>query len=173
MADVRKRVADRIRTRLEELGMTGRAFAQALGHGDAWISNLLSYKFALSMNEIDKAADVLKLPPGELVRLTEESWDLTPTEMRVVRALRMLAPVVRDHLRVLAELLVGATPAEVDHLLAWRLLEPEDQEMFDSLISARLQRQHPRPNQGATPDPAPSSKTPDAPAPRIGKPRKR
>lgn len=117
-----QRVTARIKARLEELGMTGREFAKKLAHKDAWISNLLSNKFSLSLTEIDQAAAILRVPAGELVREADEAWDLTPTERRVVRGLRLLPPVVRDHVAIHVEYLVGVTPDEVDLLQKIRRL---------------------------------------------------
>ena len=171
--DAARRVADRIKARLEDLGMTGRAFARQMGHRDSWISHLLAYKFALSLEQLDKAAYVLKLAPGELVREAEEAWDLTPTEMRVVRSLRMLPPAVRDHVVILADYLVGVTPDEVELLKKIRHLEAEDLMKFDHWIDVTLLRLHREQGSEARSGPATTSAPPAAPIRRTGTRRTR
>lgn len=133
-----QRVAARIKERLAEIGMTGRAFAKELGHGDAWISNLLTGRFALSLSELDHAAHILKLPPGELVRLADDAWDLAPRERRLVRAIRTLPPVVSDHLTLLAEYLIGVTPEEVPLLQKVRCLTTPEIRKVEHWIDVTL-----------------------------------
>lgn len=133
-----RRVSARIKQRLEELGTTNRAFGQSLGRNDAWVSSLLSNKFDLLLRELDRVASVLRLPAGELVRFSDEAWDLTPTEMRVVRSLRMLPPVVRDHIMLLADYLVGATPPEIEFLQRVRRLEDEDRRRIVHWVDVSL-----------------------------------
>ena len=47
----------------------------------------------------------------------DELWELRPTEMRLVRAVRALPPVLRDHLVTLAEYLVEERLISDDLLL--------------------------------------------------------
>lgn len=130
MADVnaRERVRARLRQALADKGLSGRAFGKRLGHGDQWVSNLLNGKFALSLDELDATASIVGRTPSDLVRREEdELWELRPTEMRLVRAVRGLPPALRDHLVTLAEYLIGVVPDEIDFLNAYRLLTPEEQ----------------------------------------------
>lgn len=136
--DARTRVRQRIVRLLEDRGKTQRAFAKALGHGDQWASNLLSGRFSLSLEDFDSAAKFLGVPASELVRVSDEPWELSPTEMRVVRALRMLPPAVRDHLVMLTDYLIGATPDEVELLKRVRQLTTEELRQIEHWIDVTL-----------------------------------
>ena len=134
----RTRVRLRIKHLLEERGKTQRLFAKALGHGDQWASNFLRGEFALSLDQIDAAATFLGVPPSELVREGGDPWELSPSEMRVVRAMRMLPPPVRDHLVILADYLIGVTPEEVEFLNRIRTLTVENLQVVDRWIEMKL-----------------------------------
>ena len=136
--DARTRVRQRIRQLLEDRGQTNRALGKWLGHGDQWVSNLLAGRFALSLDEIDRVAAFLNVPPSEIIRLSDDPWELNPTEMRVVRALRMLPPVIRDHLVTLADYLIGATPEEVNLLRQIRQLTADELRMIEHWIDVTL-----------------------------------
>ncbi len=136
--DAATRVRQRIARLLDDRGHTQRALAKALGHGDQWASNLLSGRQQLAWDDLDKVAKFLNVPPGELVRVSDEPWELTPTEMRVVRALRMLPPAVRDHLVTLADYLIGATPDEVHLLKRVRQLTPGELRRIEHWIDVTL-----------------------------------
>lgn len=84
--DVQVRIRKRIRARLDELGMTARELALAVGHNDAWISGVLAGAHGLHWKDFDKVADKLALSPSELVRHDDaEVRELTPSEMRLLR----------------------------------------------------------------------------------------
>ena len=136
--DAATRVRQRIARLLDERGVTQRAFAKAIGHGDQWASNLLSGRSQLTWDDLDKVAKFLNVPPSEIVRVSEDPWELTPTEMRVVRALRMLPPLVRDHLVTLADYLIGATPDEVELLKRVRQLTPAELRRIEHWIDVTL-----------------------------------
>jgi transcriptional regulator with XRE-family HTH domain len=122
-------VRHRIRAFLHEKGLTGRAFGKRLGRGDQWVSNLLAGRFALSLDELDEAARALQVTPSELVHREEDGlWELRPTEMRLIRGLRAVPPVIRDHLVTMVEYLMGVAPEEIDLLRAYRQLTPEEQQ---------------------------------------------
>jgi len=126
MADTaRHRVQRRIQERLAELGMTGRKFAAQFGHKDGWVNAILGGRNALKLDDLDRAAHVLKMTAGDLVRQGEDAWDLRPTEMRLIRALRLLPPTLQDHLVILAEYLIGVLPDEIEHLAEFRELTDE------------------------------------------------
>lgn len=120
------RVSRRITERLKERGLTGRALAQRLSHGDGWISGIKLGKWALGLDELDEAAEFLGLTPSDLVRKDGGLWELQPTEQRLVRALRALPPILRDHLVTLAEYLMGVAPDELEMLIAYRQLSPDE-----------------------------------------------
>lgn len=136
----RTRIRQRIRRLLEEHGKTQREFARFLGHGDQWASNLLRGEFTLSLDELDRVAAFFNVPPGWIVRVSDEPWELSPTEMRVVRALRMLPPSIRDHLVTLADYLIGTTPEEIELLRKIRQLKPEEVQTFERWIGVTLLR---------------------------------
>ncbi len=136
--DAATRVRQRIARLLEDRGYTQRALAKAVGHGDQWASNLLSGRSLLTWEDLDKVAKFLRVPPSEIVRVSEDAWELTPTEMRVVRALRMLPPAVRDHLVTLADYLIGATPDEVELLKRVRQLTPAELRRIEHWIDVTL-----------------------------------
>lgn len=126
MADTpRTRIRQRIKRLLEDRGRTQRDFAKFLGHGDQWASNLLRGEFTLSLDELDRTAQFFGVPPGEIVRVSEEPWELSPTEMRVVRALRTLPPPVRDTFAQLADWTIGVLPDELDLLMIIRRLDDD------------------------------------------------
>src|SRR3990167_7636436 len=135
--DAATRVRQRIARLLDDRGHTQRAFAQALGHGDQWASNLLSGRSQLSWDDLDRTAQFFGVPPGEIVRVSDEPWELSPTEMRLVRALRMLPPTVRDHLVTLADYLIGVVPEEIDRLTMMRELNADDLRVVDQWIEMK------------------------------------
>lgn len=124
-----ERVRLAIIRRKNELGMTNREFGRKFstpdgkGHGDQWTSNLLSPKqpTSLSLQELDEAARILRTTAAELVRSAyDHSEYLTPTEHRIMEAVRALPPPVRDLFRTLAEYLVGVAPEEIEFLIEFR-----------------------------------------------------
>lgn len=136
--DARTRVRQRIKRLLEDRGKTNRAFGQWLGHKDGWVSSLLAGRFSLSLDELDRTAQFFNVPPSEIVRMSDDAWELSPTEMRVVRALRMLPPTVRDHLVTLADYLIGATPEEVELLKRVRQLTGDELRRVEHWIDVTL-----------------------------------
>lgn len=137
----RTRIRQRIKRLLEDRGKTQRAFAQWLGHGDQWASSLFAGRMALSLDDLDRVAAFFNVPPGEIVRVSDEAWELTPTEMRVVRALRMLPPPVRDHMVTLADYLIGTTPDEVELLRRIRSLGADQLHVVEQWIDLKLLEQ--------------------------------
>ena len=124
------RVRDRILARLDELGMTGREFAKRVGgYKDGWFNAIKKGRNALALADLDSAAAVLKTTPGELVRRGEEGWDLRPSEARMIRAMRLLPPVIQDDLIQLTEYLVGVSPDEVEMLNEYRELTTGQQSL--------------------------------------------
>lgn len=150
--NARERVRLAIRHRLEQLGMTGRAFGRHFsandgkGHVDTWVSGLLNGQFALSLDELDEAAHILKVTTAELVKSPFETAEyLTPTEHRIIEAARRLPPSVRDHLSVFAEYLSGVVPEEIEHLREFRHLDEDDQQRIREWTRALRFAQEPLP----------------------------
>jgi len=134
--DARTRVRQRIRRLLDDQGKTNRALAKWIDHREQWVSNMLAGRFPLSLDEIDRVALFLNVPASELIRHSEDPWELSPTEMRMVRALRMLPTSVRDHLVMLADYLIGVTPAEVDLLTQIRQLTEDEKDGMQNYLRA-------------------------------------
>lgn len=122
------RVSQRIMERLEDLGLSARDFARKMGRGDGWINGIKTRRNALQLEDLDRAAYHLRLTASDLVRRGDELFDLRPTESRMVRAIRLLPPVIQDYIVTLTEYLVGVTPDEVDHLTAFRALPEKKRE---------------------------------------------
>jgi transcriptional regulator with XRE-family HTH domain len=130
--NARERVRTRLRHLLGERNLTGRALGQRLGHGDQWVSNLLNGRFGLKLEELDAVAQAVGTTPSELVKRPDDDVDvLTPSERRVLRALRALPPAVRDHLIILADYLVGVMPDEIELLSIYRSLTPNERQRLD------------------------------------------
>jgi transcriptional regulator with XRE-family HTH domain len=80
--DVQVRIRARIRTRLDELGMTARELARSVGHDDAWISGVLRGAHGIHWKDFDAVAEKLGISPSELVRHDNaELRELTPRVM--------------------------------------------------------------------------------------------
>lgn len=171
--NARTRVRLRIKQLLEERGKTQRLFAKALEHGDQWASNFLRGEFALSLDQLDAAAAFLGVPPSELVRHGENAWELTPTEMRVVRALRMLPPPVREGYALLADWTVGALPEEYDLLIEIRQADQDTISALKHFLELkRVERAHARRGEDRGETPAPSQQPTMRPPRTHGGPRK-
>ena len=134
--DIRTRIRQRIKLLLHERNVTQRAFAKHLGHGDQWASNLLRGEFTLAMDQLDAAAEILGVQPGDIVRVASEALDLSVDEMRAVRALRLMPPVIRDHVIVLADYLVGQSPDEAELLYRIRSLTDEERSYLRHWVDA-------------------------------------
>lgn len=171
--DAQTRIRQRIARLLDDRGYTQRAMAKALGHGDQWASNLLSGRSRLSWEDLDVVAKFLKVPPGEIVRVSDEPWELAPHEMRMVRALRMLPPTVRDHLVTMADYMIGATPEEVEELRDLRELNEENRRLVRRWTEVTLRTQRESEPRLLTPDDLRVIAEPrDVPTKRIPRGRK-
>ena len=123
----KERVSQRIKERLDELGMNARAFARKMGYKDGWINAIKDGRNALQLEDLDRAAFHLRTTAGDLIRRGDELYDLRPSEARLVRALRLLPPVIQDYLVTLTEYLVGVLPEEVGLLEEFRDLGDDQQ----------------------------------------------
>ena len=165
--DAKTRLRQRIARLLEDRGKTQRALAVHLGHGDQWASNLMSGRHALAWTDLDRVAQFLRVPPSELVRLSDDPWELTPTEMRVVRAMRMLPPPVRDHFATMIDYTVGSTPDEIQLLTRLRELTPENLDVVEHWIDLkRFEQAHGQTGEGRA-EPPETIPSPDGRSRRI------
>lgn len=150
--NARERVRESLRRRLAQLGMSGREFGKHFsanggkGHGDQWVSNLLGGKFSLSLEELDEAARAVRCTAAELVKSpTEYAEYTTPTEHRIIAAVRALPPAIRDHFLMLAEYTMGVAPDEIDHLMEFRALTAEEKQKIRHWTHALRLAQEPVP----------------------------
>jgi len=80
--------------------MTARAFAEKCGgKKDGWINAIKKGRNSLKLEHLDTVAHVLRMTTGDLVREGNAGWDLRPTELRVVQALRLLPFALQDRTR--------------------------------------------------------------------------
>lgn len=179
--NARERVRLSIRRRLSEFGMTGRAFGRAFsandgkGHVDTWVSGLLNGQFGLSLDELDEAARILKTTPSELVRSEYDHAEyLTPSERRVVLAVRKLPPPIRDHFLLLAEYLIGVAPEEIDLLRDFRDLTDDERARVRHWIHVVRIAREPVPALAILPDAqGPTALPADGARHTAGQPRRR
>lgn len=136
--DAATRLRQRVARLLEDRGMTQRIFAKKVGHGDQWASNFLTGRNDLTWDDVDRVASALGVPPGELIRVSDEPWELMPTEMRLLRASRMLPQVLRDHLVMHAEFLIGNLPDDVERQSLLRRLTEEELARVDEYIRVTI-----------------------------------
>jgi hypothetical protein len=148
-----------LKDRLVEIGMTGRAFGKAFsanegkGHVDTWVSGLLNGQFGLSLDELDEAARIVKMTPAALVQSDYEHAEyLTPTEHRIVQAMRALPASIRDHVLMLAEYLIGVAPDEIDMLEEYRELAAEEQTRVRHWMHVTRISREPAPGLAILPD---------------------
>lgn len=111
--------AERVRTRLKEWvaahghgsqGRLARAVPGKFGEpkGDSWISGVLRGEQDVTLRDLDAIAEVLDVPPGDLVRRNHDHYlELIPSEMRFVMHLRSIPDTVRQHLLHVAEYFFG------------------------------------------------------------------
>lgn len=117
--DVQARMRKRIRDRLDELRMTQRELAKAVGHNDAWISGVLDGYQGLSWKDFDAVATALSLSPAELVRHDSDTVrELSPREMRLLRYFQDWPEPIKDYwLEVMAFFAASVPDAEAAMLL--------------------------------------------------------
>lgn len=116
------RVRTRIRARLEELGMTGRELAEAVGHKDAWISGILSGYQGLGLEDFDGVAAKLGMSPSELVRHDDATVrELTPREMQLLRHYQSWPNQMQDRWLGMLEFFAASVPDKETAILLDRI----------------------------------------------------
>lgn len=161
-----ERVRARIEALLDERGMSQRTFAKQLGHGDQWASNLIAGRQKLTLADLDEAAHILGVTTSDLVRRSSDPYELSPLESRVVRSLRMLPDLIRQHLATFTDYLVGATPGEVVLLHRLRQLDEEGLRRIEHFVDVTLLKA------GTDPDRANPRDLQVSDVPRSAKPRR-
>ena len=117
--DVQARLRKRIRERLEELRMTQRELAKAVGHNDAWISGVLDGYQGLAWKDFDSVADALSLSPADLVRHDDDTVrEINPREMRLLRHFQDWPDPIKDYwLEIMAFFAASVPDSEAAMLL--------------------------------------------------------
>ena len=109
--DVQARIRKRIRDRLDDLRMTARELARAVGHDDAWISGILNGSQGLHWKDFDGVAAKLGLHPSELVRHDDDELrELSPTEMTLLRHFRSWPDAIKDRWIDVLEFFASTAP---------------------------------------------------------------
>lgn len=84
------RVRDRMRAWMETTGVSQRDFADDLDKSQVWLQKVLAGENAVRLKDLDEVAMAMRTTASELVRSTEERYqlELTPSEVRIVEKLR-------------------------------------------------------------------------------------
>lgn len=131
--DPAERVRRRALHRIHELGLAKRELGKRMdGKKDAWANEVLKGEIKFQLKDLDLLARALKTTAAALVKSEDEDAEyLTPSERRLLRAIRALPMAVRDHLIVLADYLVGVMPEEIELLTLYRSLTEEERERLE------------------------------------------
>lgn len=93
-----ERVRERMRRWMETANLDQRTFAGDLKKSQVWLQKVLTGENQVRLRDLDQIADAMRTTTTELVRSDEERYtlELTPTEVRIVEALRRLRADVLD-----------------------------------------------------------------------------
>lgn len=92
------RARERLRLALDSDNWTQRELAKRVGKSQPWLQKILTGENALRLDDLDRVAAALGIPPGELIRDGgNELVEIAPTELQAVRALRAMSVEVRLH----------------------------------------------------------------------------
>jgi hypothetical protein len=150
---VKDRIRNRIRARLEELGMSARELAilaRPNDHSaqlDSWISGVLSGAQALSWKHFDAVCDALRLSPSELVREdASELRELRPHEMAMLRHYQQWPPAIQDRWLKILEYFSAATSDPEGHRLMHELqaMSPVQRRVLRTYLASTQTRKPPQ-----------------------------
>jgi transcriptional regulator with XRE-family HTH domain len=120
--DVQARMRQRIRERLDELRMTQRELAKAVGHNDAWISGVLDGYQGLNWKDFDAVAEALSLSPADLVRRDDDTVrEISPREMRLLRYYQDWPDPIKDYWLEVMAFFAASVPDSESALLLTHL----------------------------------------------------
>ena len=101
--DIRMRFRVRVADLLEQRGLKQKALSADKSEG--WISNIMTGRRGVRLQDLESIAGVLGVPPSELIRAPEDTMiELTATEGRIVEAFRRLSPTEQQALLTVATL---------------------------------------------------------------------
>jgi len=101
--DIRMRFRVRVADLLEQRGLKQKSLVADKTEG--WISNIMTGRRGVRLEDLDTIAGVLNVPPAELIRDPHnQTFELTPNEIRLVEAFRRLSPTEQQALLTLATL---------------------------------------------------------------------
>lgn len=100
-------VVERFRLRVISL-LEDRGLKQNMIRGsktEGWVSNILTGRRGIRLNDVEEIASALNVPVAELVRRPDDrTYDLTATEARLIEAFRRLSQTEQHALLTLATL---------------------------------------------------------------------
>jgi hypothetical protein len=150
--DLKERMRQRVRHRLDELGMSGRELAAAVRPRphqedpedwehklDSWMSSILTGRAALTWEYVDAVCEHLRIGVSELVRDDQtELRELTPSEMRLLRYYQEWPRAVQDRWLKLLEFFAGSIlePDKVRLLDAWEEMSSAEQRELHAYLHA-------------------------------------
>lgn len=100
--------AERVRQRLlrwiDDTKITQRDFAALFGKTQAWLEKILQGENHVRLEDLDVVAGVLRTTASDLLRQTDERYqvDCSPTEIRILEAMRQSPDVARGVLLILS-----------------------------------------------------------------------
>jgi transcriptional regulator with XRE-family HTH domain len=100
-------IVERFRLRviglLEDRGLTQKAIRGSKTEG--WVSNIITGRRGIRLNDVEQIADALNVPVAELMRRPEDHvYDLSQTESRLIEAFRKLSHHEQQALLTMATL---------------------------------------------------------------------
>lgn len=139
--------AERVRMRLNEWAVKeGHGARTKLAHavtgkygkpmGLSWASGILKGKSAVQLDQLDQVAELLNVPPGDLVRRNKDHYlEVLPSEMLFLAHIRSLPDTVRHNLLHVWDYLFGFQE---------RLLKEQKATVDKRTKAARLERERQR-----------------------------
>lgn len=90
------RARERLRALLDRHIWTQREFAERVGKSQPWLQKILDGENHLRLEDLDTVATALNVPTAELIRGDQDELvELTPSELRLLRAFRDLTNVIQ------------------------------------------------------------------------------
>jgi transcriptional regulator with XRE-family HTH domain len=101
--NIRMRFRVRVADLLERRGLKQKTLIG--DNTEGWISNIMTGRRGVRLEDLEAIANILNVPPSELIRApTDVTLELTPQEVRLVEAFRVLSGVEQHALLMVATL---------------------------------------------------------------------